>query len=389
VLTAFQDITDRKRAEEALRKSERRLSLAVSATTDAIWEWNVQTDAVYFSPRWYEMLGYRDQELPMVIETWRQLCHLEDYQATADLLQEVARLSRSTGCTAEFRMRAKDGSWVWVQGRCNVVEWNAEGKALLVSGANTDITERKRNEEELRRHRDHLETLVAERTAQLQAANRDLSEFAYVVSHDLKAPLRAVSQLAHWIAEDYATILDDEGKTKLELMRGRITRMYNLIDGILEYSRIGRLEGKPEAVNLDTLVREVIEVLDPPAHIQVRVETPLPTVTANRTRMEQLFQNLIGNAIKFMDKPVGLVTVACEEAGDFWRFRVTDNGPGIEPKYHEKVFGIFQTLVARDRQESTGIGLTLVKKIVELYHGEITLISEPGQGATFSFTLPR
>jgi signal transduction histidine kinase len=142
-------------------------------------------------------------------------------------------------------------------------------------------------------------------------------------------------------------------------------------------------------VDLNAVVKEVAEVLAPPAHIRITVEGRLPVVTADHTRMEQVFQNLIGNAINFMDKPEGHIIVGCEDNGDRWRFRVTDNGPGIAPEYYEKVFGIFQTLESRDQQESTGIGLTLVKKIVELYGGKIELASEVGKGCTFSFTLPK
>lgn len=230
---------------------------------------------------------------------------------------------------------------------------------------------------------------VEQRTAELAAANTALNEFAYVVSHDLKAPLRAVGQLAHWISEDYAAALDDAGRQKLDLMRGRISRMYNLIDGILQYSRIGRVDEDRRPLDLDALVREVIESLSPPAHIRVTVESRLPVITADRVRMEQLFQNLISNAIKYMDKAEGVVSIGYEDLDRFRQFWVKDNGPGIDPKYHQKVFGIFQTLASRDRQESTGIGLSLVKKIVETYGGKVELQSQVGQGCAFFFTLPR
>ena len=267
--------------------------------------------------------------------------------------------------------------------------YDEAGNLVAIVGAVMDITERKRAEEEVLRLNAELEQRVSDRTAELAVANNALNEFAYVVSHDLKAPLRAVNQLAHWISEDYASVLDAEGQSKLRLMNGRISRMYNLIDGILQYSRIGRVEEDRKPIDLDVVVREAIEALSPPAHIRVTVEGKLPVVTADQTRMEQVFQNLIGNAIKFMDKPEGLITVGCEDLGDRWRFRVTDNGPGIDSKYHEKVFGIFQTLVPRDQQESTGIGLALVRKIVEGYDGEVELQSEVGQGCTFTFTLPK
>ncbi|NLE38164.1 MAG: hypothetical protein GX621_09095 [Pirellulaceae bacterium] len=243
--------------------------------------------------------------------------------------------------------------------------------------------------EDVRKLNAGLEQRVQERTAQLESANRDLTEFAYVVSHDLKAPLRGVSQLAYWIAEDHAASLDDEGRHKINLLLGRVKRLYSLIDGILAYSRVGRVREKRESVDLNILVGEVIESLAPPESVEIVVENTLPTVVVERTRFEQVFQNLIGNALGFMDKPRGRIGIGCDDRGDCWRFAVRDNGPGIDPKYLDRIFGLFQTLAPRDQHEGTGVGLTLVKRIVELYGGRVSVESEVGQGAIFFFTLPK
>lgn len=162
-----------------------------------------------------------------------------------------------------------------------------------------------------------------------------------------------------------------------------------LIDGILEYSRIGRILGETTRIDLNGLLPEVVDMLAPPPHIHVRIATDLPIIDADRFRLTQVFQNLIGNAIKFMDKPEGHIAVDVEETGDYWTFRVSDNGPGIDKKYHEKIFQIFQTLVPRDMQENTGVGLALVKKIVEFHGGTVWVESAVGQGSTFFFTLPK
>ncbi|MCG8634167.1 MAG: ATP-binding protein [Desulfobacterales bacterium] len=225
------------------------------------------------------------------------------------------------------------------------------------------------------------------RTGELKSANTELKDFAHVVSHDLKAPLRAINQLASWLAEDYADVLDEQGKEQLELMMARAERMHAMIDGILEYSRIGRSYEKKKLTDLTPLVTEVIHTLSPPAHIRIDLENELPRIFCEAVRLEQVFLNLIGNAVKFMDKPRGRIQVGSKDRGSHWEFTVTDNGPGIEESLHDKAFQIFQTLVPRDRQESTGVGLSIVKKIVELHQGDIRIQSDPGKGTTFIFTI--
>lgn len=239
--------------------------------------------------------------------------------------------------------------------------------------------------EDVNRSRDELQKVNSE----YDAANKDLKDFAYVVSHDLKAPLRAISQLTHWLSEDYSAGFDAAGKEQMHLILQRVKRMDGLIDGILRYSRIGRIKEKEERLDLNLLVEEVIDSIAPRDTGQILFENRLPVVFKDPTRMEQVFQNLLGNAIKYMDKDEGVIKVGCVEEGTFWKFSVSDNGPGIDKKYHEKIFKIFQTLTPRDENESTGIGLTLVKKIIDLYGGSVWVESEPGKGATFFFTLPR
>ena len=225
--------------------------------------------------------------------------------------------------------------------------------------------------------------------SELESANEELKNFAYVVSHDLKAPLRAISSLADWLSTDYADKFDEEGKEHMRLLINRVRRMDGLIDGILLYSRVGRVKEAIVAVDLNQLLREVIEMLAPPASISVTIENPLPTIMTEPTRIQQVFQNLISNAIKYMDKPEGKIRIACVAEGNHWKFSVTDNGPGIKQQHFDKIFQLFQTLAPRDRVESSGVGLALVKKIVEMYGGHIWVESSVGHGSTFFFTLPR
>ena len=229
---------------------------------------------------------------------------------------------------------------------------------------------------------------LVEQTDLLVHKNKELNDFAYIVSHDLKAPLRAIGSLADWIASDYADKFDADGKEQMSLLKGRVVRMHNLIEGILQYSRIGRINEKRQKVDTAKLVPEVVDSIAPPEEISITVVDELPEITFDKTRIIQVFQNLISNAVKYMDKDIGVVKVGCKFEEDYWKFHVADNGPGIDENYYEKVFQIFQTLNPRDEVESTGVGLSVVQKIVETNGGKVWVESEVGFGSIFYFTIP-
>ena len=262
-------------------------------------------------------------------------------------------------------------------------------KVSLMRDLERSLEEIKAAEAELIQHRDHLEELVMLRTEELQAVNTELSNFAYVASHDLKAPLRAISQLSSWIIEDYSGVLDEAGREKLQMLIDRTKHMHNLIDGILQYSRIGRVAEKSSRIDLNTIVSNLIKVLDPPSTIHITIESRLPVVVGESTYITQIFQNLLSNAIRYIDKPQGYIRIDCESTEREWRFSITDNGPGIDEKYFDKIFQIFQTLGMRKDVDSTGIGLALVKRIVEKWGGKIWVESTIGHGSTFFFTIPK
>jgi signal transduction histidine kinase len=224
--------------------------------------------------------------------------------------------------------------------------------------------------------------------AQLRNANEELARFAYVVSHDLKAPLRAIHNLAGWLAQDFAASLDAQGREHLALLQSRVRRMDHLIGALLEYSRIGRRGGAIEEVSVRELVEEVVELRGLSGGFTVTVRDPMPRLVTDRVQLQQVFANLIGNAIEHHDRSDGRVEVSAEDANAFWRFTVSDDGPGIPPEQHERIFEIFQRFDTRD-SEGTGIGLAIVKKAVERLGGAVTVESEPGHGATFRFTWPK
>ena len=195
--------------------------------------------------------------------------------------------------------------------------------------------------------------------------------------------------LVEWISTDYTDKLDEKGKEQMNLLSDQVVRMHNLIDGILRYSRVEHIRGEQTRVDLNKVVQNVIEMLKPPENVVIEVENELPTVLCEQTRIMQVFQNLLSNAVKHMDKPQGQIKIGCVEEDKFLKFSVADNGSGIEEKDFKKIFQIFQTLPAHGKSQGTGIGLSLVKKIVETYGGRVWVESELTSGSTFFFTFPR
>jgi signal transduction histidine kinase len=247
--------------------------------------------------------------------------------------------------------------------------------------------ERTRTEDRLRAHAERLTRL----TGILARTNRELDAFAYAASHDLRAPLRGIANLAQWIEEDLTAAGDLKPDTRemLELMRTRMSRMESLIEGILQYSRAGRTNERVETVDTRALAAGVIDLLALPAGADVEIGPELPTIESAALPLQQVFMNLVGNAIKYNQSPHPRVEIHARDAGSFVEFSVRDNGPGIPREYHERIWGIFQTLEARDKVEGTGIGLSLVRKLVEAQGGRAWVESAPGEGATFRFLWPR
>ena len=195
--------------------------------------------------------------------------------------------------------------------------------------------------------------------------------------------------MARWLSYDYADKLDEKAKERLDLLLNRVSQMYNMIDGIIKYSRAGYPAEQKLQINLNELMPEIIEMVSAPENIAIVVENELPVIESEQTRITWVFQILLSNAVKYIDKPQGQIRIGCVEEEAFWKFSVADNGPGIEEELFENIFRISQTTEPQDKIESAGIGLSLVKKIVETYGGKIRVVSKLGQGTTFLFTLPK
>ncbi len=225
--------------------------------------------------------------------------------------------------------------------------------------------------------------------AQLEARNRELDQFAYIVSHDLKAPLRGIESVSRWIEEDMGADIPLHIQEFLALMRRRVGRMEHLISGILALSRVGRAAETQERVDVAELLADVVEDVAPPAGFRVHLPPRLPVLFTNRTALGQVFSNLLSNAVKYHHHPAtGTATLTWRATPQHHSFTLTDDGPGIAPEYHERIFQIFQTLQERDSVESTGVGLAIVKKIIERTGGTVSIASDEGRGAAFTFTWP-
>jgi signal transduction histidine kinase len=224
--------------------------------------------------------------------------------------------------------------------------------------------------------------------AELERTNRDLDQFAYVASHDLKTPLRGIGHLATAIEEDLATRMTERTQAHLELLRSRVHRLEDMIDGVLRYSRAGRISEPAVSVEVGALVREVVELLDPPPEIRIAISPALPAVHTSRIALQQVFLNLIGNALKHAHRADLEIVIGGVATDDGWELFVRDNGPGIAPEHHDRIWGMFCTLSARDQVEGSGIGLALVRRTVESVGGRTWIESDAGTGATFYFTWP-
>jgi signal transduction histidine kinase len=255
---------------------------------------------------------------------------------------------------------------------------------VQVVALSEDVTARKQAEASLQQRVEELATSAQT----LEKRNAELDQFAYITSHDLKAPLRGIANLSRWIEEDLEGAVPPEVAGQFDLLRGRVSRMEAMIEGILQYSRIDRTESLSETVDVKVLLTDAIDLLGPPTRLAISMDDQMPTLHTSRLRLYQVFQNLLSNALKHHDKPSGQIHIGAKTAGEWVEFSVSDDGPGIAGKFQERIWVIFQTLEARDKVENTGVGLSLVKKIVEGQGGSVSVESEEGHGAVFKFTWP-
>ncbi len=374
--TIARDVTEQRRAEAALVASNERFSLIAQGTNDGLWDWNLETNELYFSPRWKEMLGYRDDEIKNSFDEWEMRVHPDDHDRALVTIRDYLE-SRTPIYELEHRMKHKDGSYRWILAR-GYARRRLNGKPYRMAGSHIDLTERKKAAEDL-----------ALKARELARSNSELEQFAYVASHDLREPLRMIGSFGQHLAKRCKGKLDNVAEQYLAQVLGGAERMKNLIDDLLEFSRVG-MRGKPfEPVDCNAILNVSLQ------NLKVALEEsggkveagPLPTVLGDAVQLTQLLQNLIGNALKFKGKDAPRVSISAEKIGHDWRFEVKDNGLGIDPMHFKRIFAIFARLHTREEYPGTGIGLSICKRIAERHGGTIWVESEPGKGSSFFFTI--
>jgi signal transduction histidine kinase len=264
-------------------------------------------------------------------------------------------------------------------------------QAELLKKLNQELVQRAQTEQDLFCHTQEQEHLIQalDRTTNLLAQrNEDLDSFVSAASHDLRAPLRAIKNLATWLSEDLADVLNPDSKAQFSLLIMRVNHMEVLLNSLLQYARLGRLETSVENVHIAELLREILDSLVIPSEFTIQFAPELPSIITNRIALEQVLTNLIGNAVNHHPHPNGRVEITVVRQEEFYEFEVADDGAGIAPEHHQNIFKPFRTISSTNSLDSTGVGLAIVKKIVELQGGTITLRSEVSKGTTFRFTWP-
>ena len=370
-LWSYDDVTIPKRYKESLRAQKEKYSNIIANMNLGLIEVDNDDKILMANQSFCDISGYSEEELKGKVAS-RLLLH-EDQENI--VFKKNTEREKGISDSYELKVRTKSGqarNWL-VSGAPN---FDVNGNLLGTIGIHLDITDRKKLEEK------QIELLQS-----LEKQNEKLNDYAHVVSHDLKSPLRNISALLSWTREDFIGKLGPESVTNIDLMQDKVEKMDHLIENILKYSSIDSTATKTENVNTHEVVEEILSMIFIPNHITVNIKNKLPVVSADATGIQQLFQNLISNAVNYIDKKEGLVELDVQENKDEYIFSIQDNGCGIPKEYHEKIFKIFSS--ASTHKKSSGIGLSIVRKIIDINKGKIWLESEVGKGTTFYFSLKR
>ena len=355
--------------EFLVRQKTSQLKGVFENIVDAYAVMNLVGDVLKMNEAAENLLGYTLEDGINLM----QLVHPEEQEKVAKAFTGLIE----DGAVTDFQVRIiiADKSERLVHINASLI-YDENESPIAAQGIVRDITELK-----------NLEIQKENLLKKLEKSNEELQEYAHIVSHDLKSPLRSIDALVSWLKEDNKGKLDEVSEQNLTLIQSTLEKMELLISDVLNYSSVSADNTITEEVDLNSLVLDLVPILFVPEHIEIKILTELPTVLGDKTKLQQVFQNLISNAIKFNDKSKGFVQIDVVDQESHYRFSIKDNGIGIEPKFQDKVFKIFNTL--NKREDSTGIGLSIVKKIVNLHEGEIWIESNLGEGATFFFTLKK
>lgn len=369
-VSVIEDITKERKAEEQIKAEKDKYSGIIANMNLGLIEITIDDEIQMVNQCFCSMSGFTKEEL--IGKNAVDVLKLQNNKAVEE---KTRKRLEGISDSYEIKISNKNGEirdWL-VSG---APRYNVEGKVVGSIGIHLDITDQKKLEEQ-------KEQLLKE----LKISNDGLQEYAHIVSHDLKSPLRSISALATWTYEDYKDVLDEAGVQNLTLMQEKVAFMDKLIHGILEYSTAGSSQMSTAKVDLNTIITDIKDSIYIPEHVTVVVPEKLPSLNADSTKIHQLFQNIIGNAVVHIEKKEGVVKVLCTDQKEHWQFCIEDNGVGIPEKFHKKIFEIFQSI--GDNERSTGIGLSIVKKIVDRYQGKVWIESELGEGTKFFFTLKK
>ena len=371
-LWTYSDITLRKNYRKNLELQRQKYSSIIAHMNLGLVEVDQNENILMVNQSFCSMLAL-DQEELIGRPIWEMVKMDEENQGIVSQMNNnrKERNSDSYEISVEL-LNGQTKTW-FISGAPNYSE---EGQFVGSIGVLLDISEQK-----------ELEAQKEELLEELEASNKGLQEYAHIVSHDLKSPLRSVSALANWLYEDYIDKLDEGGQYNLKMIQEKVEGMDKLIDGILKYSTVTSDTLDQSVIDVNEVINEIDEIIYKPEHVRIEIVKDLPNIQADRTKIHQLFQNFLSNAVVNIDKEEGVVKIDFEETPTHWQFSVEDNGVGIPPEYHEKIFKIFQSIGNNER--STGIGLSIVKKIIDRYEGQVWLESEIGKGTTFFFTLKK
>lgn len=371
-LWSYQDVTLRKNYRKNLEAQKEKYGSIIANMNLGLVEVDDEDNILMVNQSFCDMVGYTPMELMgknavevvNMVEEDREKLEIHNRKRKQGISDsyEVAVLTK----TGEKRFWLISGA----------PKYDDFGNVVGSIGIHLDITEQK-----------NLELQKESLLEELEASNKGLQEYAHIVSHDLKSPLRSVSALATWLYEDYKDKLDETGSYNLKMMQEKIEGMDKLITGILKYSTVNSDVFDSTEVDVNEVIKEIAEIIYIPENVTINIAQKLPIIKADKTKIHQLFQNFLSNAAVNIDKPKGIIEIDFKETERYWEFSVKDNGVGIPEEYHEKIFQIFQSIGNQER--STGIGLSIVKKIIDRYEGKVWLDSEIGEGTTFYFTLTK